>query len=77
MPDWLKPSFLCVEASVDLPQACMTDSVKRLLEVYEVVEQVTLVLSVLLYNDSTIVLLCSGLVLNLLVLLPAVPQPWP
>ena len=50
VPDWLKPSFLCVEVSVDLPQACMTDSVKRLLEVYEVVEQIALVLQVFLYE---------------------------
>ena len=32
----------------------MSDSVKRLLEVYEVVEQITLVLQVLLYDDTTI-----------------------
>ena len=50
MPDWLKPSFLYVEASVDLAQACMPDSVKRLLEVYEVVEQIALVLQVFLYE---------------------------
>ena len=32
----------------------MPDSVKRLLEVYEVVEQITLVLYVARYDDSTI-----------------------
>ena len=32
----------------------MPDSVKRLLEVYEVVEQIALVLQVLLYDNSTI-----------------------
>ena len=32
----------------------MPDPVKRLLEVYEVVEQITLVLYVLLYDDMTI-----------------------
>ena len=32
----------------------MPDSVKRLLEVYEVVEQIALVLYVLLFSDSTI-----------------------
>ena len=32
----------------------MPDSFKRLLEVYEVVEQIALVLLVLLYDDSTI-----------------------
>ena len=37
-------SFLHVKASEDLPQACMPDSVKRLLAVYEVVEQIALVL---------------------------------
>ena len=37
-------SFLHVEASEDLPQACMPHSVKRLPEVYEVVEQIDLVL---------------------------------
>ena len=40
-------SFLSVEPSEDLPQACRPDSfvfIKRLLEVYEVVEQITLML---------------------------------
>ena len=32
----------------------MPDSIRRLLEVYEVVEQIALVLQVLLYHDSTI-----------------------
>ena len=32
----------------------MPDSVKRLLEVYEVVEQIALVLQVLLYRDLTV-----------------------
>ena len=41
MPE-LNQTLLYVEASDDLPQACMLDSVKRLLEVYEVVEQITL-----------------------------------
>ena len=36
--------FFYVEAFEDLPQACMTDSEKRLLEVYEVLEQIALVL---------------------------------
>ena len=38
----LNQTFLYVEASVDLPQACMPDSVKSLLEVYVVVEQMVL-----------------------------------
>ena len=33
-----------VEASEDLPQAYMSDSVTRLFEVYEIVEQIALVL---------------------------------
>ena len=33
-----------IEASEDLPQACVPDAVKRRLEVYEVVEQTALVL---------------------------------
>ena len=37
-----------------LPQACMPDSVLHLFEVYEVVEQITLLLQVLLCDDSTI-----------------------
>ena len=37
-----------IEASEDLVQAYMPDSVTRLFEVYEVVEQIVLVLSVLL-----------------------------
>ena len=40
----LKWSFIYAEASEDLQQACMSDSVKRLLEVYEVVENIALVL---------------------------------
>ena len=32
----------------------MPDSVKRLLEVWEVVEQIALVLQVLFYDDSTV-----------------------
>ena len=35
---------MCVGALEDLPQACMPDSVKRLLEVNEAVEQIVLVL---------------------------------
>ena len=50
----LNQSFLYVETSEDLPQACMPDSTKRLLGVYEVVEQIALVLYVLLNDDSTI-----------------------
>ena len=34
----LDQSFRYVEASRDLPLACMPDAIKRLLEVYEVVE---------------------------------------
>ena len=37
-------SIICVEASEDLPQACMPGPVKRLPEVYEVLEQLVLVL---------------------------------
>ena len=37
-------SFIYAEASEDLQQACLPDSVKRLFEVYEVVEQFMLVL---------------------------------
>ena len=50
----------------------MPDSVQRLLEVYDVVEQIALVLEVLLCDDSTVVDLfyCAPAVL-----LPAVPQP--
>ena len=44
MPEGLNQSFLYVEASEDLPQACMPYSVKRLLEVDEVVEHIALVL---------------------------------
>ena len=47
-------SFIYVVASEDLPQACMPDSVKRLLEVYEVGEQITLVLQAPPHDDSTI-----------------------
>ena len=50
----LNQSFLYVEASEDLPQAYMPDSVKCLLKVFEVVEQIVLVLQVLLYDDQTI-----------------------
>ena len=31
MPDGVNQSFLCVEVPEDLPQACMPDSVRRLL----------------------------------------------
>ena len=44
-------SFLYVEASKDLPQTCKPDSVKCLLEVHELVEQILLVLLVLLFGD--------------------------
>ena len=37
-----------------LPQTCMPDSVKRLLEVYEVVEQTAQMLLVFLFDDSTL-----------------------
>ena len=37
-----------------LLRICIPDSVKRLFEVYEIMEQVALVLEVLLNNDSTI-----------------------
>ena len=37
-----------------MPQACMPDSVKCILEFYEVVEQIALMLQVLLCHDSTI-----------------------
>ena len=40
----LNQSFLYVEASEDLLQVCMQDPVKHLLEIYEVVEQIVLVL---------------------------------
>ena len=43
-PDSLKQSFLYIEVSEDLPQACMSNSIKRLLEIYEVVEQNALML---------------------------------
>ena len=43
-----------VEASDDLPQACVPDSVTRPFEVYEAVEQIALVLQVLLRDDPTI-----------------------
>ena len=42
--DGLNQSFLYVKAPEDLSKACMPDSVRRLLENYEVVEQVVLVL---------------------------------
>ena len=48
MPERLESFFLYVEAFEDLPQACMQDSLKRLLEVHEVVEQMALVLKALL-----------------------------
>ena len=44
VPEWLELSFVYSEASEDLPQACMPDSVKYLLEVYKVVELIALVL---------------------------------
>ena len=44
--------FFGVEASEGLPQDCMSDSVKRLLEVYEVVEEIVIVLWMLRYKDS-------------------------
>ena len=59
----------------------MSDSVRCLLEVYEAMEQIVRVLQVFLYNNSIIedlsycALAC--MVKNLLVLLLAVPQPWP
>ena len=45
VPGWLtRPSlFMHVEAYEDLPQACMQDSVTRLFEVYEVIEQISVV----------------------------------
>ena len=50
----LNQTFLYVEASENLSQVCIPDSVKLLLEVYEVVEQIALVLKVRLYDDSAI-----------------------
>ena len=50
----LNQSFPCVEASEDLLQACMPDSVKRLLEIYDVVGQIAQVLQVLLYDDASL-----------------------
>ena len=44
VPERLEPVLPLVEASEDLPQACMPDFVKHLLEVYEVMEQIALVL---------------------------------
>ena len=59
--DGLNQSFLYVEASEDLRQACMPDFVKFLHEVYEVVEQILLMLYVLLSDDSAIEdLLCCA-----------------
>ena len=55
----LNSSFLRVEASEDLPGTCMPDSVKHLLEVYGVVEQITPMLQVLLSDGLTIEDLCS------------------
>ena len=49
----MNQTFLYVEASENLSQACIPDSVKLLLEVYEVVEQIALMLYVLLCNDLT------------------------
>ena len=49
----MNQTFLYVEASEDLLKACMPDSVKSLLQVYEAVEQIVLVFQVLLYDDST------------------------
>ena len=42
--EWLELVYLYAEASEDLPQACMTDCAKHLLEVYGVVEQIALAL---------------------------------
>ena len=50
----MNQTFLYVEASENLSQACIPDSVKLLLEVYEVVEQIALVLKVRLFDDSAI-----------------------
>ena len=44
MPNGLNQTFLYAEASDDLPQAYMQDSVKSLLKVYEVVEEIALLL---------------------------------
>ena len=40
MPEGLNQSFLYVEASEDLQQACMPDSVKRLLEIDVIVQEI-------------------------------------
>ena len=58
----------------------MPDSTKRLLGVYEVVEQIALVLYVLLYDDSTVedLFYCAPVwSQKRLALLPAVRQLWP
>ena len=45
-------SFLVVEASEDLPQACMPDSVKGPLQISKDVEQIALVLWLPLFGKS-------------------------
>ena len=58
----------------------MPDSVKRFLEVYEVMEQIALELQMLLCDDSTIeeLFCCAQPGLKIcLFFLPAVPQPLP
>ena len=50
----LKFSYFYIEACEDLPQAFISDSVKRLFEVCEVVKQTALVLHVLLCDELTI-----------------------
>ena len=50
----MNQSFVHVEVSEDLPQACMPDPVKRLREAYEAVEQIALASQGLLYDDSAI-----------------------
>ena len=47
----LKFSYFYIEACEDLPQAFISDSVKRLFEVCEVVKQTALVLHVLLKDE--------------------------
>ena len=49
----LEFSYFYIEACEDLPQACMSNSVKRIFEVCEVVKQTALMLHVLLYDEST------------------------
>ena len=62
-------NFFSVEASEDVPQACIPDSVKRLLEVYKVVEQCCRCSCMMTRPFK----FCS----TVLALLPAVSQPWP